>query len=146
MEPANIVVDTNVFVGALLGGDGANRRVIRLCLKNRARPVMGTALLLEYEGLLARDGLFDNHRLNAAERDELLNAFLSVCRWVSINYLWRPNLPDEADNHVVELAAAGNASVIVTNNVRDFVGPQMEFLGVQAMRPVDYLKQLEAAR
>jgi hypothetical protein len=35
------------------------------------------------------------------------------------NFLWRPNLPDEADNHVIELAVAGGASAVVTNNVRD---------------------------
>jgi hypothetical protein len=25
-------------------------------------------------------------------------AFLSVCEWVNIYYLWRPHLKDEADN------------------------------------------------
>jgi hypothetical protein len=30
-----------------------------------------------------------------------LDAFLSVCHWQKVYYAWRPNLPDEADNHKV---------------------------------------------
>ena len=29
---------------------------------------------------------------------------MSRCRWVEVFYAWRPNLPDEADNHLIELA------------------------------------------
>ena len=46
-------------------------------------------------------------QLDREEREALLNAFLSVCTWQTVYYLWRPNLPDEADNHLVELAVAG---------------------------------------
>ncbi|WP_368500055.1 PIN domain-containing protein, partial [Moraxella sp.] len=43
----------------------------------------------------------------------MLNALLSICEWVRIFYLWRPNLKDEGDNHLIELAVAGNANIIV---------------------------------
>jgi hypothetical protein len=39
----------------------------------------------------------------------LFAGFLSVCHWCEIYYLWRPNLADEADNHVLELAVAAAA-------------------------------------
>jgi putative PIN family toxin of toxin-antitoxin system len=138
-----IVVDTNVFVGALKSDGGANRRILRLCLEGRLEPLMGEALLAEYEAVLGRRDLFVDCRLEYTERSELLDAFLSVCRWTSIYYLWRPNLRDEADNHVVELAAAGGASVIITHNLRDFVGEQMEFLNIRVMSPSSFLKELE---
>jgi predicted nucleic acid-binding protein len=104
---------------------------------------MGAALLAEYESLLVRDGLFQGCALSAQEREEVLNAFLSVCRWVSVYYLWRPNLRDEADNHIVELAVAGGATEIVTNNLRDFDGGQMKFLGLRALTPGAFIKTLE---
>ena len=37
------------------------------------------------------------------------SSLISRRTWVRVYYLWRPNLPDEADNHLVELAVAGNA-------------------------------------
>lgn len=56
-------------------------------------------------------------RLNLAEREELLDIFLASCGWTRIYFAWRPNLPDEADNHLVELAVAGGARFIVTRNL-----------------------------
>jgi len=48
---------------------------------------------------------------------------------------WRPNLPDEGDNHIVELAVAGGAAMIVTNNVRDFRGAELRFPRVRIVAP-----------
>lgn len=50
-------------------------------------------------------------------------------------YLRRPNLPDEADNHVVELAVAGNAEAIVTHNTRDFRRNELRFPGLAVVTP-----------
>jgi putative PIN family toxin of toxin-antitoxin system len=114
-----IVVDTNVFIGACLGA-GACRAVIAACLEERLTPLMGVALLAEYEEIMSRSVLFSRSRLNAGERDELLDSYLSTCHWVRIYFGWRPNLRDEGDNHLVELAVAGGAEYLVTKNIRDF--------------------------
>ena len=53
---------------------------------------------------------------------------MSVCQFVHIYYLWRLNLRDEADNHIIELAVAGNAKAIVTHNLKDFTGTELFFL------------------
>jgi putative PIN family toxin of toxin-antitoxin system len=130
-----IVVDTDVLVAALLGAGGASRRVLRGCLTRKFRPVMGTALFLEYESVMRRDALFRQCVLSASERDQLLDAFLKVCEWIRIYYLWRPNLRDEADNHVVELAVAAAAEVIVTRNVKDFRRAELKFPGLRILKP-----------
>lgn len=53
-------------------------------------------------------GLFAKCRLTSAERNELFDTFLGRCRWIRIYFGWRPNLPDEGHNHLVELGR-GNA-------------------------------------
>jgi putative PIN family toxin of toxin-antitoxin system len=133
-----VVVDTNVFVGACLG-QGAAAGVIEQCLGARFVPLMGAALLGEYEDVLGRAALFQASRLNANERQELLDIFLAHCRWTRIYYGWRPNLRDEGDNHLVELAVAGGASVIVTRNVRDLRAMELSFPGLNVLTPTDLL-------
>jgi hypothetical protein len=46
-----IVVDTNVFIGTPWEGNSPNREVIRGCLTGHYRPLMGAALLHEYEDI-----------------------------------------------------------------------------------------------
>ena len=60
---------------------------------------------------MGRQALWENAHLNASEHEELLGIFLSACQWTRIYYAWRPNLRDEADNHVIELAVAGPGAI-----------------------------------
>jgi len=136
-----IVLDTSVFIAALLGPRGPSRETVRRCLSWRYVPLMGTALFLEYESVLARDHLFATCRLNRDEREALFDAFLSVCQWQTVYYTWRPNLVDEADNHIVELAVAGQAGVIVTNNTRDFARAELYFSGLRILPPETFIQE-----
>jgi predicted nucleic acid-binding protein len=54
----------------------------------------------------------------------------------------RPNLRDEADNHLIELAVAGGARAIVTKNVRDLRASQLHFPGLRILRPEEALKEI----
>lgn len=128
-------MDTSVFIAAVSSSVGASREVLRRCLVGRHEPLMGQALFAEYESVLARRELFQRSPISREERDELWAAFASRCRWVRVYYLWRPNLRDEADNHVVELAVAGRAGAIVTHNTRDFTRTELQFPGLRIVAP-----------
>lgn len=135
----NIVVDTNILIAACLGSYPANR-VLAECLRGTFTPLVGAALLAEYEDVMQRASIFVNSPLNAAERQEVLDAFLSVSRWTQIYYLWRPNLADEGDNHVLELAVAGHARYIVTRNLKDFRRGELVFPDIQMCLPETLLE------
>lgn len=137
-----VVIDTSVFVSALIRPGGANRQVLRACLEGRCEPLMGEKLFNEFEAVLGRPAVFRSCPLTAGERAQLLDAFLSVCTWVPIYYLWRPNLPDEGDNHVVELAVAGGARAIVTQNVRDLRRGELRFPELSVLTAAHFLAQL----
>ena len=69
-----------------------------------------------------------------------------VSHWIEIYYLWRPNLPDEGDNHVVELALAGGAAAIVTRNLRDFERGELRFPALQVLSPERFLEKFPCPR
>ena len=135
------MVDTNVLLGACLGIGAANA-VIAACLKGRCVPLMGNALFSECEDVFGRDDLFENCRLRRGERDELLDVFFAYCEWTRVYYLWRPNLPDEADNHLVELAVSGGADFIVTQNLRHLRNMELRFPQLRIASPGTFLKEM----
>ncbi|MFT3802452.1 MAG: PIN domain-containing protein [Burkholderiaceae bacterium] len=63
------------------------------------------------------------------------------CRWVRIYFGWRPNLPDEADNHLFELAVAGGASTIISRNLKDLQRGELRFDGLQTQTPEQFLQE-----
>ena len=134
------VLDTNIIVGAMLREGGAARAVLRLCLQGEVQPIIGVALFAEIEDVLSRESLFRKSQLTYPERLELFAAFLSVTRWVPIYYTWRPNLRDEADNHVVDLAVADNAEYIVTQNERDFAKMGLQFPQLKLVTAAEFME------
>ncbi len=104
-------------------------------------PLMGATLLAEYEDVPGRDVPFRKSRLDADERNELLDIFLAACRWTPIHFGWRPNLADKGDNHLIELAVAGHASRIVSRNLRDLRRAELHFPEIQAVTPERFLRQ-----
>jgi len=135
-----IVLDTNVFVSALRSAGGASRAVLRHILLGRYRPLFGNALWSEYEDLLGRDLWTD--QTTPAERQMLLAALARAGKWVSTYYGWRPNLRDEGDNHLIELAVAGHAQAIVTHNVKDLRSGELLWPHLRVLTPSQCLKEL----
>ncbi len=138
-----IVIDTNVFVSALWSKDvagGAARALLRAALTGKCVPLFGNALWLEYEDLLGRSVWTEN--TTHAERLTMLQALAAAGKWVSIYYGWRPNLPDEGDNHLIELAIAGNARAIVTYNMKDLQRGQLLWPQLRILTPQECLKEL----
>ncbi len=141
MGTPTILLDKNVFISALLGPTGASREIIRKCLKGHYRPIMGNTLFREHEELLQRKKLFQDCILNNVERNKLFDSFLSVCQWVNIYYGWRPDLKDEGDNHLIELAVAGGVQYLVSKNTKDFIYPELQFSQFKIVRPEKFSKE-----
>jgi len=135
-----IVIDTSVVISALIGKRGPGREVVRRCLRGDYNPLISNALFLEYEDVSRRKQILDVCPLTGKEITELLNALYSLCSWVPIYYLWRPNIADEGDNFLIELALAGNATHIVTNNIKDLKNAELKFPGLKIITPAKLLR------
>jgi len=122
-----IVIDTSVWISALITKKSKARELIRLVFEKKLSPQISETLFKEYESVMKRVKVQKLTPLNSEEQQELLNAYLSMCRWNDIYYTWRPNLKDENDNFLVELAIASGAEVILTYNVKDFKNAELIF-------------------
>jgi len=139
-----IVVDTNIILGALFKSrEGASRKLIRYCLEGKIEPIIGEALFLEYEDVLSRKELTKKCVLSVEEINRLLDAFLSCCEWIKIYYKWRPNLRDEGDNHLIELAVAGRADYIITKNIKDLTSGELRFNQIKIVTPSNFMKDVK---
>lgn len=134
-------IDTNIFVSALQKNDGPNRKILELCFLDEIGPLMGDSLYAEYQSLLGRDDLFENSMFDPEERQNFFDDFCSICRWVDVYYRWRPNLKGEGDNHIIELAMAGNAETIITWNKKDFRNSDLVLPDIRIVTPPEYLQE-----
>jgi len=135
-----IVIDTNVVIAALGSGGGPSREVIRRALQGRYRPLFSTALWLEYEDVIHRP--LARTSTSIEERRALLAALAQCGQWTTIYFGWRPNLGDEGDNHLIELAVAGNARAIVTHNVKDIGHGELSWEHLSIVTPAQCLEVL----
>ena len=137
-----LVIDTNVFIASLLSrnNSGVAREVVRRCLQGHYQPLFGVALFTEYETLLSRDKLFVDCQLSHKERETVFAALLKQARWIEIYFAWRPNLQDEGDNHLIELAVASGAQAIVSRNTRDLKNTELLFPDTKILTPKQCLE------
>jgi len=135
-----VVIDTNVFVAGLRSDGGASRQVLRRALEGAYRPLFSNALWLEYEDLLARPVW--TAETSDEDRRQVLAALAAAGQWVKIYFGWRPNLRDEGDNHLIELAVAGGARAIITHNIRDLRRAELRWADLLVLPPSECLEEL----
>ncbi len=136
----NVVIDTSVWISALISQDGVSRQIVRYALQEKLKPQISTTLFLEYEAVMKREKIQKLCSLSVEEQEELYLAFLSTCSWNEIFYLWRPNLNDQDDNFLIELAVASNSKIIITENVKDLAFGELHF-DIEVLTPKQFLER-----
>jgi putative PIN family toxin of toxin-antitoxin system len=136
------VLDTSVIIAGMRSRLGASNRILELIALSRIRPLVTTALFLEYEAVVARP----EHRLATGMSEQNVESFLaalaSAAEPVEVSFRWRPQLRDPKDEMVLEAAVNGRADALVTHNLRDFQTSARRF-GVRALLPREVLREVE---
>ena len=138
-----VVIDTAVVAAGLRSRRGAGHAVLRSVDARRLRPLVTTALFLEYEDVLKRPEQMLATGLDAGAVDEFLAEFAMLCEPVEIHFLWRPQSRDPADEFVLEAAVNGQADALVTYNARDFIALAARF-GIPVLSPAELLTRMRS--
>lgn len=136
-----VVLDTSVVVAGLRSRLGASNRVLVAVAEGHCNPLVTTSLFLEYEAVLLRPEQQLATGLSPSDIEGFLAALASAAEPVEVDFLWRPQLRDPADEMVLEAAVNGRAEAIVTHNVTDFRMGAQRF-GVATLTPAEFLKEL----
>ena len=133
-----IILDTNVLYAGLYSSRGASNRILRAIAQEEVRIVLSTTLLFEYEDILKRNPSMLG--LSAEAIDGLLDDLCARSHHQRIHFLWRPQLPDPKDDHILELAIASGTSTIVTHNTRHF--RKAEDFDIRVITPRQFLEEM----
>ena len=136
------LLDTNVLVAALRSRNGASNAIVRRVLLGDLPLVVHQKLVYEYRDVLSRPDILAQTGLAWADIEVVLAHLVASAHELAVRYLWRPNLQDEGDNFIVEIAIAAWPCTIVTHNIKDFVRAELRFPQVALRTPGQLLQSL----
>lgn len=122
---------------------GASAALLRAARRAEVTLVANVALALEYEAICSREEHLLAAGLDLSQVGIFLDAVIAMARPVETHFLWRPQLRDPADELVLEAAVNGQASAIVTFNLKDFGAVPSRF-GVEVLAPNTALKRIRS--
>jgi predicted nucleic acid-binding protein len=121
---------------------GASAALLMKARQGKITLLANVALALEYEATCRRAEHAMAAGLNADEVGIFVDAVIAMVEPVESHYMWRPMLRDPGDELVLEAAANGRASAIVTFNQRDFGTTPLQF-GVEVLGPAVALRRIK---
>lgn len=135
------VIDTDVIIAAIRSRTGASAEIVRAVLRNEVEIGLSVALAIEYEAVATRKEHLAAGALTEGDARAILEAVISCAVPIGTNFRWRPQLRDPDDEIVLEAAANGGASAIVSFNHKDF-SPAASRFGLKLMLPKEALESL----
>lgn len=136
------LLDTNVLVAAFRSRSGASNAIVRRALQGNLSLVVHQKLVYEYRDVLSRPDIVTETGLVWADIEVVLAHLVANAHEVEVRYLWRPNLKDEGDNFILEIAVAAWPCTIVSHNLHDFVRAELHFPQVTLCTPGQLLQSL----
>lgn len=138
--PMTVTMDTNILFAALHSSAGASHLILRLVINEQLRISLTNTLLLEYQDVLPRPANLEKLAMTADDVLTVLDTLAALARKHAVWFRLRPNLADESDNMVVECAVAGNVDFLLTHNVRDFAGGELQGFPFTTLTPREFIQ------
>jgi len=101
---------------------------------------LSVPLFEEYKDVLKREKSLKDFGLDIEDIDKFLRFIAYVGKPYKTYFLLRPNLKDEKDNMVLEVAVASQSDYLVTSNIKDFKNAELKFDQLKIVTPSEFAK------
>ena len=128
-----IVLDTNVLVSGLLTPFGPSGDIVRMIVSGKLILFVDARILSEYRDVLLRP----KFKFNRDHIATLINFIHISSLFVSASPL-KKHLPDVDDEPFLEVAFAGNATCLITGNLKHY--PSSHRQGIPILSPSEFLE------
>ncbi len=135
-----VTLDTNILYQALMSKSGASYFILQQVRQHRIQIALSVPVFYEYQDVLTRKRSLQDFHLDVQDIEKFLRFIAHIGRIFDIYFLLRPNLQDEKDNKIVELAVVSQSEFLITSNIRDFRSAELKFEELQIVTPSEFLK------
>ena len=135
-----VTLDTNIVYQALKSATGASFFILQQVRERKIQIALSVPLFEEYEDVLKREKSLKDFELDVEDIDKFLRFIAYVGKPYKTYFLFRPNLKDEKDNMVVELAITSQSDYLVTSNVKDFKNAELKFDQLKVVTPSEFAR------
>lgn len=136
-----IVLDTNVFVSALINPHGKPAQILNYVFENKIRLFTSPSIIEDLQRVLSYPKLVKRHGLEKQELREFISDLLSIMSLVEGKKAIELIVEDPADNNYLSCAVDAKADFIVSGDTHLLnLG---EYEGTQIITPTQFLGVLE---
>lgn len=133
----NIVLDTNVYISALVSPGGICDQSIRTVRAVNVQCFVSPDILTEFKKVL-----IEKFELNDDEATDACDRVLAIAKIVYPRFRVNEIKSPDADNRILECALEVKAKLVVTGDKRHIL-PLKSFHGIQIVSPAEFLDFLE---
>ena len=135
-----LTLDTNILYQALMSTTEASHFILQQVRNRRIQIALSVPVFLEYKDVLTREKSFKDFKLQLNDVDKFLRFIAYIGKTFEIYFLFRPNLKDEKDNMIVELAITSQSDYLITSNIKDFKNAELKFDELKVITPGEFVK------
>ncbi|OGI28654.1 MAG: putative toxin-antitoxin system toxin component, PIN family [Candidatus Moranbacteria bacterium RIFOXYA12_FULL_44_15] len=135
-----IVIDTNVFISALITPKSNSAKILRLLERDEFNVLVSEEIILEILKVLSYSKIRKRHKLTSLEIKNLIDDYVAISKLVFPGKKLNIVKDDPSDNKFLECALAGRAGFIITGDVH--LLKLKKFGKIQILNPRDFLNKI----
>ncbi len=112
-----VVLDSNIFVSAVVNPDGPSATIVRLCQQGSLEAIAAESILRELQDVLYRPHIAGKVHRADDWQSRFVDGIRTFAQIVEPEHTHAGAVPrDPDDDHIIEAAVAGHAEYIVTGD------------------------------